>query len=114
MKITLTESEFVNRFRAIRPDQFSTEALRALFTHLEELERDCGEEVEFDPIALCCDWSDWSEYPSAIEAAEAYGWEDETEEGEERDSKAEDKALTFLCDNTTVLELNSGVLVLNY
>jgi hypothetical protein len=111
MKITLTESEFVNRFRAIRPEQFSIEALRALFTHLEELERDCGEEVEFDPIALCCDWS---EYPSAIEAAEAYGWEDETEEGEERDSKAEEAALTFLCDNTTVVEFTSGVLVLNY
>jgi hypothetical protein len=111
MKITLTESEFVNRFRAIRPEQFSTEALRALFTHLEELERDCGEEVEFDPVAICCDWS---EYPSAIEAAEAYGWEDETEEGEERDSKAEEAALTFLSDNTTVIELKSGVLVLNY
>jgi hypothetical protein len=111
MKITLTESEFVNRFRAIRPENFSVEALRALFTHLEELERDCGEEMEFDPVAICCDWS---EYPSAIEAAEAYGWEDETEEGEERDSKAEEKALTFLCDNTTVIELKSGVLVLNY
>ena len=111
MKITLTESEFVNRFRAFRPDQFSIEALRALFSHLEELERDCGEEVEFDPVAICCDWSD---YPSAIEAAEAYGWEDETEEGEERDSKAEEAALTFLCDNTTVIEFKSGVLVLNY
>ena len=112
MKITLTESEFVNRFLAIRPDQFSRPALVALFDYLDKLEDDLGEEQEFDAIAICCEWT---EYGSAVEAAEAYGWEDETEEGEERDSKAEEAALTFLCDETTVLELESGaVVVLNY
>jgi hypothetical protein len=111
MKITLTESEFVNRFRAIRPEQFSLPALVALFDYLDKLEDDLGEEQEFDAIAICCEWT---ECGSAVEAAEAYGWEDETEEGEERDSKAEEAALTFLCDNTTVIEFKSGVLVLNY
>jgi hypothetical protein len=111
MKVTLTESEFVNRFRASRPEQFSIEALRALFTHLEELERDCGEEVEFDPVAICCDWS---EYPSAIEAAEAYGFKAKDSEDEKAD-KAEEDAFWFLRDETTVLELESGaVVVLNY
>ena len=111
MKITLTESEFVNRFRAIRPDQFSIEALRALFTQLEELERDCGAEVEFDPVAICCDWS---EYPSALEAAEAYGFKAKDSEDEKAD-KAEEDAFWFLRDETTVLELESGaVVVLNF
>jgi hypothetical protein len=111
MKITLNESEFVNRFLAIRPENFSREALRVLFAHLEELERDCGEEVEFDPIGICCDWA---EYDSATEAAEAYGFEAEDTEDEKAD-KTEEKALTFLCDETTVLELSSGgVVVLNY
>ncbi len=110
MKITLTESEFINRFLAIRGN-FSREALRVLFAHLEELERDCGEEVEFDPIGICCDWT---EYASALEAAEAYGFEPKHAEDEKAD-KAEDDALTFLCDETTVLELSSGgVVVLNY
>ena len=111
MKITLTESEFVNRFLAIRPENFSREALAALFEHLGELEREMQEEVEFDPIAICCDWS---EYASALEAAEAYGFEAEDTEDEKAD-KTEEKALTFLCDETTVLELSSGgVVVLNY
>ncbi len=108
MKVTLTQNEFVSRFLAARPENFSYDALRALFTHLEELERDCGEEMEFDPVAFCCDWS---EYPSAIEAAEAYGWEDPTPEGGERDSTAERAALEFLQDETAVIELSSGVLV---
>lgn len=112
MKITVDQNEFVRRFLAIRPEQFSSEALVALFDYLDEQERDLGEEQELDVIAICCDWT---EYPSAIEAAEAYGWEDETEEGEERDSKAEEDALWFLRDETTVLELESGaVVVLNY
>jgi hypothetical protein len=111
MKITLTESEFINRFLAIRPNQFSRDALRVLFAHLEELERDCGEEVEFDAIAICCDWT---EYASALEAAEGYGFTAKDAEDEKAD-KNEDDALTFLCDETTVLELSSGgVVVLNY
>ena len=111
MKITLTESEFINRFMAIRPNQFSREALAALFAHLEELERDCGEEVEFDAIAICCDWT---EYGNAVEGAEAYGFEAEDSEDEKAD-KSEQDALTFLCDETTVLELSSGgVVILNY
>ena len=110
MKITLTESEFINRFLAIRGN-FSREALAALFAHLEELERDLGEEVEFDPIGICCDWT---EYASALEAAEGYGFTAKDAEDEKAD-KAEQDALTFLCDETTVLELsNGGVVVLNY
>lgn len=111
MKITVTESEFVSRFLAIRPNQFTIEALRALFDYLDKQEQDLGEEQEFDAVAICCDWT---EYASAVQAAEAYEWENETKEGEERDSKAEEAALTFLCDNTTVIEFKSGVLVLNF
>ena len=111
MKITLTEHQFVQQFLAVRPTNFSYEALRALFAHLEELERDCGEETEFDPIAICCDWT---EYASALEAAEAYGFKAEDSEDEKAD-KAEEAALTFLCDETTVIELsNGGVVVLNF
>jgi len=111
MKITLTESEFVNRFRAIRPNQFSVEALRALFDFLDEQERDLGEEQELDVIAICCDWT---EYPSALEAAEAYGFKAKDSEDEKAD-KAEEDAFWFLRDETTVLELESGaVVVLNY
>jgi hypothetical protein len=111
MKITLTESEFVDRFLAIRPDNFSREGLRALFDYLGELEREAEDETEFDPIGICCEWT---EYGSAVEAAEAYGWEDDAEEGEERDSEPEEKALDFLLESTAVVPFSKGFLVANF
>jgi hypothetical protein len=111
MKITVDQNEFVRRFLAIRAEQFSREALVALFDFLDEQERDLGEEQELDVIAICCDWT---EYPSALEAAEAYGFEPKATE-DERADKAEEDALWFLRDETTVLELESGaVVVLNF
>ena len=110
MKITLTESEFVNRFLAVRGN-FSREALVALFEHFTDLEGVSEQEIEFDPIAICCDWS---EYDSALEAAEAYGFKaDESED--ERADKSEEQAVAFLRDETAILELESGrVVILNF
>ena len=111
MKITLTESEFLNRFKAIRPENFSREALVALFEHFTDLESVSEQEIEFDPIAICCDWS---EYDSALEAAEAYGFKAKDTE-DERADKSEEQAVAFLRDETAILELSSGrVVVLNY
>lgn len=112
MKETVTQSRFLDVFRQVRPNQFSRNALVALFYTLEEFEEDVGEETEFDPIALCCDWT---EYRDAIEAAEAYGWEaPEIPEGEERDDTSDRKALEFLADQTRVAVFDGGVLVLNF
>ena len=110
MKTTLTESTFIREFIAIRPDQFSVPALRALFEYYREAEESTGEEMEFDPIAICCDWT---EYESATEAAEAYGWESEESDDEKNDT-SEREAMQYLHDETTVLELSGGLLVLNY
>jgi len=111
MKVTVDQTEFVRRFLAIRPSKFSDEALVALFDFLDKEEEDLGEEQELDVIAIC---SEWTEYGSVIVAAEAYGWEDPTPEGGERDSTAERAALEFLQDQTAVIELSSGVLVRDF
>jgi len=66
---TVTEYDFVNDFTAIRPNNFTREALYALFDWFEQLEDDTGEQIEFDPIAICCDFS---EYNSLEEVKEAY------------------------------------------
>lgn len=111
MKITLTKSEFINRFLAVRAENFSRAALGELFDWLEESERNSPYgETEFDPIAICCDWT---EYATALEAAEAYEFKAK-ESDDERADKSEQQALEFLTDNTTVLETESGVVVMNY
>lgn len=60
-----------------RGNQFSYEALQALFNHLEEVEGETGEEMELDVIALCCEYSEYKsveefrhDYP-AVDTMEA-------------------------------------------
>ena len=61
MKTTVSFSDFRDAFRAYdRLDNFSYEGARALFDYLEEIEQSCGEEIELDVIALCCDYSEAS------------------------------------------------------
>lgn len=59
MKITVTETMFIEQFRVMnRMDNFSYDGLRALFEHFENLEDDIGEEIECDVIAICCDYNE--------------------------------------------------------
>jgi hypothetical protein len=56
---TVTEHIFINDMQAIRPDNFSYEGLQELFSYLDEIEPE-DSEVEFDPIGICCDFSQCS------------------------------------------------------
>lgn len=58
MKKTVTLSEFRADFKEIRPENFSHEGLEVLFEHLESIEESTGEELEFDVVAICCDFSE--------------------------------------------------------
>ena len=53
---SVTEWDFIDSIKCLRPDNFTTEALKLLFDWFEEYEEDSGEQVEFDPIAICCDF----------------------------------------------------------
>lgn len=116
---TVSVSDFRDAFRAMgRHDQFSYDALGALFDYYDELSEDTGEPWELDVIAICCDWE---EYNSALEAANEYRniWtppeRDEDTDDETYADELEESALDFLRDNTTVLELDSGgVVVLSF
>ena len=108
MKQTLTSYDFVNLFLQRCPNSFSRAALFALFDYYEDLNGE--DEIEFDPVSICCDWT---EYESASEAAEAYGWESEEADDEKNDT-SEREALQYLHDETTVLELEKGYVVLNF
>ena len=62
MKQTMNEFDFKNEFKKIRPDNFSYEGLSVLYNHLIQFEEDTGEELEFDPIAYCCEFSEYENY----------------------------------------------------
>ena len=54
----VTEFDFREAFRSIRPNNFSHEGLGLLFEYLEEYEDSTGEPLELDVIAICCDWAE--------------------------------------------------------
>ena len=62
MKQTMNEFDFKNEFKKIRPDNFSYDGLTALYDYLIQYEEDCGTELEFDPIAYCCEFSEYDSF----------------------------------------------------
>jgi len=58
---TVTRNDFIEWFRKSeqRKNQFTYEGLDALFDHLEEYEESTGEKIEFDPIAICCEFTEY-------------------------------------------------------
>ena len=85
----VTLNAFHDAFNAMRPNQFSYDALTAMFDYFEELSEDIGEPLELDVIAICCDWV---EFGSMADAVYEY-WDIGTRD---------------LRDHTTVLELRNG------
>ena len=60
MKQSINCHQFINQFDALRPNNFSREALIMMFEYFEEYERDIGVEIEFDPIGICCEYLELS------------------------------------------------------
>lgn len=60
MKQSVDFHTFDQAFRELRPDNFSYEGRHALFEYIEEFEDSTGEEIEFDVIALCCDFAEYT------------------------------------------------------
>lgn len=58
MKTAVYFDDFRHAFNAIRPNNFSHEALKLLFDYVEEYENDSGEEIELDIIDLCCNFTE--------------------------------------------------------
>lgn len=58
----LDESYFFDRFKECgRESQFSYEGCGALFQYLDSLSDDLGEPIEFDCIALCCEYAEYKD-----------------------------------------------------
>ena len=61
MKEYVTESTFIDAFKQsdTRKNQFSYEGLTALYEYFEEYEDSTGEEIEFDMIGICCEYTEY-------------------------------------------------------
>jgi antirestriction protein len=80
-------------------NNFSYDGANALQEYLEQLSEDIGEDIEFDPIAWCCEFS---EYDSLDDFNRSYWGEGKTEDA---------FTLEELQDETTVIELDNGHII---
>ena len=67
MKTTVSVYDFRQAFNDMgRGEQFSYDALGLIFDYLEEYEDSCDTEIELDPIAICCEYSEehWTDIAS--------------------------------------------------
>ena len=59
---TISFCDFQNAFRDMnRNDNFTYEGKKALFDYMEEYEESTEETVELDIIALCCEYTEYSD-----------------------------------------------------
>lgn len=84
-------------------NSFSQEGAKAVQAYYEQLSDDLGENIEFDPIAWCCEFS---EYESYSDVWDNYGNGDAFVEGEEL--AIDDNIRLWLENNTQYIELENG------
>ena len=101
MHQTISQWDFVRAFTEMnRESNFSEEGRIALFELLEEVNPDS----ELDVIAICCDFT---EYSNLNELKQEYS---HSLEGE--DLEDDDEVLEFFRDETVVLELSNGGIII--
>lgn len=87
---------------------FSFEGAKAVFNYFDGLSDDMGEPIEFDPIAWCVEFT---EYVSVGQAyREHYGDDSDLPEEQRRTQRAQQ--LEYFTNNTTVIELDNGRIIL--
>ena len=99
MKQTINEYDFRRPFEQSRPDNFSHEGLGILFEYFEEYEEGAGEEIEFDYIAICCEYSE----STIDEVAENYSVDVSNLDEDEK----QDAVIDYLTENTSFVGLVS-------
>ena len=102
MKHTLCTNEIASNLLSDEYAGWSRNGAEALAEWLEQLEEDTGTEMEFDRVAIRCDFS---EYPSAMSAASEYA------EASDIPNHCEEEALEWLNDHTLTIPFDVGVII---
>jgi hypothetical protein len=58
MKHTLTKYDFIEWMQQAPNNPFSYNGLEILFDYLTDIEEESGQEIEFDPVAFRCDFTE--------------------------------------------------------
>jgi hypothetical protein len=113
MKMTLTTSHAADLLLEDENAAWTYAGARALVEYIEEYEIDAGEEVEFDRVAIRCDWSeyasleDWArDYFGRSDYAASEGWDE--------DNDNEDNIREYIEDHGQLIEFDGGIIVSSF
>lgn len=101
---TVNFNNFVDTFKSSDTYKynFTYDGLRALFDYLEEYEESTDTKIEFDMVALCCDYTQENKIS---DIAEQY---------DECANMTRKEAREWLEDRTTLIEFAGGVIYQNF
>jgi hypothetical protein len=111
MKETLSTNEVAERLLADENANWSWAGAQALAEYLEELEESMGEEIEFDRVAIRCDFS---QRDSLQEWAQDYftNYIDRHCIEKDMDEDEIDEAIRdYINDHGTLIEFDGGIIV---
>ena len=116
MKKTLTQYDIAEELMNDLNANWTRAGAFALAEYFEELEEDLGESIEFDRVAIRCDFS---QYESLQDWAHDYfsnAWQemgfDESEEIDDDDF--DEKIREYIQDNGQLIEFNGGIIVSSF
>ena len=118
MKMTIDANIMLDMFKGWNRDYYTYEACEAVIEFYDEID----ENIEFDVIGICCDWSEYGETPCLTwkDFISDYGYILSIEEWEEEHEQKYDEELyinsliELLEDRTMVLRLSNSVLVMAF
>lgn len=104
----LSTDEAIRLLKKDDSADWTWDGAKALIGYLEDLENTMGKPIEFDKIAFRCEYS---EYSSALEAAQDYGFTPPENDDDDDDDEIESAAINYLEDRTTVIKFDTGVII---
>lgn len=113
MKKTLTTYEIAHELMQDSNANWSLYAAYALAEYYEQLEEDLGETLEFDAVAIRCEFS---EYSSLQDWASEYGLDciDLGVESDDDDETKSEAIQDYIEARGTLLDFNGGILVSSF
>jgi len=124
MKKTLSKYDIANELVQDENANWSSAGALALAEFLEEYEENTGEEIEFDRVAIRCDFSEYSRledwaldyFSDSKQASDAMGIEldmdGETWTGD--DEEIQDDIRSYIQDNGQLIEFEGGIIVSSF
>ena len=116
LKMTLDANIMKEMFKNCNRDYYTYEACEVLLEYYDEID----ENIEFDVIAICCDWNEYGDTPCLTWKAfiSDYGYLLDVEEWKEENALDEydedlyiDALIEELENKTTVIRLSNSVLI---